>query len=256
MAKPASRVQLGEYCLRRLGYPVIDINVDDDQVEDRIDDALQKLQEFHFDGVEKIYMKHQITALDMTNQYIPIPDAVIGVVRMFPVNLGANQGSSSSNGVDFNIFNLNYQIRLNDLNNFTSTSLVYYSIAQSHLALMQQMLNGESTIRFNKHQNRLYIDLEWGNDISEGTYLVIECYRIVDTDTFSDVYNDSFLKDYTTALIKRQWGENMKKYNNYTLPGGMQINSQQIYDEAVAEIQKLEERLRDRYEMPMEFMIG
>ncbi len=256
MATPNSRTALKDYCLRRLGFPVIDINVDDDQVDDRVDDALQKYAEYHFDGTEKDYLAVQITEQMLTDKYIPVPDSVIGVSYVFAITGDSTAVTNSSAGGSFNIFDLNYQLRLNELYDFTSSSYTYYWIARSHIRMLEMILTGENPIRFNKKMGRVYIDMNWGAEALAGQYLVFECVKVLDPDTFTKVYNDHWLKNYSTALIKRQWGENMKKYGNYVLPGGMVINATEIYSEAVLEIQKLEEDLRDTHEEPPMFLVG
>lgn len=254
MAKPASKEQLKDYCLRRLGFPVIDINIDDDQVDDRIDDAIQLYGEYHFDGTEKDYVAYQMTSQDITNKYINLPDSVLGVTRVFPLSTDTVNSGSGSN---FNIFDLNYQLRLNELYEFTSSSYTYYYIARSHIRMLEMILVGDNPIRFNKKMDKLFIDMNWSApEVPANTYIIIECYKYLDPDTYTRVYNDSWLKEYTTQLIKKQWGENMKKYANYTLPGGIQVNGQQIYDEAAAEVIRLEQKLRDEFEEPSMFEVG
>lgn len=254
MATPNSRSTFKDYCLRRLGFPVVDINVDEDQVEDRIDDALIKFQEFHFDATRKDYYGYQMTQQDITNRYIPIPSDVLGVTTIFPITADVvNNGSS----VSFNIFDLNYQLRLNELYDFTTSSYTYYWIARSHIRMLEMIITGENPIRFNRKMDRLYIDMNWTSpEVPAGRYVMIECWRSLNPTEYPKVYNDPWLKSYATALIKRQWGENMKKYGNYTLPGGMVINAQTIYDEASAEIISLEETVRDVYEEPPQFIVG
>lgn len=254
MANPNSRSTLKDYCLRRLGFPVIDINVDEDQVEDRIDDALKKFQDYHYDGTHKDYYAYLMTENDITNRYIPLPTDVLGVTSVFPISADVvNNGSS----VNFNIFDLNYQLRLNELYDFTTSSYTYYWIARSHIRMLEMIIQGENPYRFNRKMDRLYIDMNWSApEVPAGRYVLVECWRALDPTTYPKVYNDTWLKTYTTALIKRQWGENMKKYGNYVLPGGMVINAQTIYEEAVTEITKLEESLRDTHEEPPQFLIG
>lgn len=255
MATPNSRTALKDYCLRRLGFPVIDINVDEDQVEDRVDDALQKYAEFHFDGTEHDYLAIEFTQDMVNNKYIPVPDSVLGVRKVFAI--GGDSTSISSDGVNFNIFDLNYQLRLNELYDFTSSSYTYYWIARSHIRMLEMILIGENPIRFNKKMGRVYVDMNWESpEFKVGNYMVFQCQKVLDPDTYTKVYNDSWLKSYTTALIKRQWGENMKKYGNYVLPGGMVINAVDIYSEAVQEIMGLEQSLRDVYEEPPMFEVG
>lgn len=254
MAQPASKQELKDYCLRRLGFPVVDINIDDDQVDDRVDDALQKYAEFHFDGTDKQYLKYLLTPTDYTNRYLTLPDAIIGVTRVFPIS---SDTVNSGSGTNFNIFDLNYQLRLNELYEFTSSSYTYYWIARSHIRMLEMILVGENPVRFNKKMNKLYVDMNWtGKEVPEGRYMIIECQAVLDPTTYTKVYNDFWLKEYSTQLIKKQWGENLKKYGNYTLPGGMIINGQQIYDEASAEIIRLEDQLRDTYEEPPMFEVG
>lgn len=253
MAKPTSKAELKDYCLRRLGFPVIDINVDDDQVDDRVDDALQLFHEFNFDGLSREYLAVKIKVGDAANTFVSLPTDVVGVTRIFRIN----GETTNSNGSNFNMFDLNYQLRLNELYDFTSSSYIYYWIARTHIEMLDQILIGENPIRFNKKMNRLYVDMNWANDeIAVDQYMMVECTRELDADTYTKVYNDDWLKEYTTQIIKKQWGENMKKYGNYTLPGGMIINGQQIYDEAVVEIARLEIKLRDTYEEPPEFLVG
>jgi hypothetical protein len=247
MASVTSREELRDYCLRRLGAPVIEINVDDDQVEDRIDDAFQFYREYHFDAVEKIYLKHQITQQDITNQYITVSNLVVGVERILPF-------SNRSDGT--NIFSINYQILLNDLYSLMSTNLIYYYQVKQELELINQILVGTKPIRFNRHMNRLYMDMDWTADAIAGDYVVVECYRILDPDTYRDVYNDMFLKRYCTALIKRQWGENLKKFAGVQLPGGVTINADQIYQDAIAEITQIEGEMQSRFELPVDFFTG
>lgn len=254
MATPTTKQQLKDYCLRRLGFPVVDINIDDDQVDDRVDDALQRYAEFHFDGTSNEYLKYQLTETDYTNRYLTLPDAVIGVKRIFPIS---SDTVNSGSGTNFNIFDLNYQLRLNELYEFTSSSYTYYWIARSHIRMLEMILVGENPIRFNKKQNRLYVDMNWKNEeVPVGKFMIIECMQVLDPATYPDVFNDSWLKEYATQLIKKQWGENLKKYNGFSLPGGMTINGQQIYDEASAEIIRLEDVLRDTFEEPPGFEVG
>lgn len=319
----ASREGLKDYCLRRLGHPVIEINVDDDQIEDRIQDAIEFWHEYHFDGVEKMYLKAQVVAstlklqgvsaalfnlgekirgatsgataevyeikglnelvLKATNgtfangeiitgqtsgisattltanaftlgnwdtQYFQISDAVTGITRIFSV------GPSTTGTNPRNIFDVVYQFRLTDMYDLLSTDLVYYSQVKQHLQTLEMLLPGERTIRFNRKMNRLYVDVNWLETFTPGSYVVAECFRILDPEQFTEVYNDIFLKRYATALIKRQWGENMKKFEGMTLPGGVKMNGQQIYDEAIKEIADIEQEMQNRYELPVDFMVG
>jgi hypothetical protein len=253
MATPTSRSQLKDYCLRKLGFPVIDINVDDDQLEDRIDDALQKFRDYHYDGTEEIYLAHAVTAGDVSNNYITVADSIIGVSRVLPISSGS---ISSDSQQGFNIFDINYQIRLNDFYNLLSSSYTYYVIAREHLAMLDMIVTGELPFKYNKKVNQIQIQMDWANRVAVGDYLAFEAIRIVDPDTYNKVFNDSWLKEYTTALFKEQWGSNLKKYGNFVLPGGMVINGQQIYDEAVVELKELDEKLRDVYESPPQMLVG
>lgn len=322
MATVSSRETLKDYCLRRLGHPVIEINIDDDQVEDRIDDALQFYREYHFDGTEEIYLKTQVTPSNLVisgnvvtgnanafvagdiivgatsgattkfhrvstantilvystsetdfqvgetitgslsgatdtvtsltkgsydNKYFEISDAVIGIKRVLPFY---NKASGIS------IFDIRYQMIVQDLYNLMSVDMIHYSMVKTHLEMINMLLVGQKPIRYNRHMNRLYVDMNWDDNSILGDYLIAECYRILDPDTFTDVYDDMFLKRYATALIKRQWGENLKKFQGVTLPGGVILNGQQIYDEAVAEITKIEEEIQIRFELPVDFFTG
>ena len=246
MAKPASREELKDYCLRRLGHPVIQINVDEEQLEDRIDDALAFYHEYHHDGVEKVYLKHQITDEDRTNKYITIPEPVVGIVSIFPFG-------SSFNST--NLFSIRYQIALNDLYDFTTTSMVPYTNMMRHIELLEEVLVGQIPIRFNKHTDKLYMDMDW-NRVVTGDYALIECYRILDPDAYTDVYSDRWLLRYTTAVFKLQWGENLKKFDGIAMPGGITFNGQKIWDEATDEIKLLEDQMATTYSLPATDMIG
>ena len=238
MANPASRQQLKEYCLRRLGEPVVDVNVDDEQLEDRIDDALKFYQDYHYDGTERIFLKHQITAADKTNEYIEINDNIIGIIRVFDIGDSINSS---------NLFNIRYQIHLNDLFDFTSTTYVPYVTAMRHVEQLEEIFVGKKPIRFNRHKNQLHIDMDWETDVLVGEYVIVEAYRILDPDTYTDVYGDRWLREYTTQLFKRQWGENLKKFEGMQLPGGLQFNGQQIYNEAQDEILRMESEVTTNY---------
>lgn len=253
MAQPASREELKDYCLRRLGFPVVDINTDDDQLEDRIDDSLQKFREFHFDGTQREFLGIQLTQTDIDNEYLQLADSIINVSRVFPFT-GFSLSSQGSQG--FNIFDINYQIRLNDFYNLTSSSYTYYVIARQHLELLDMVVTGVQPYTYNKKVNRLYIQTSWSGRYKENDFVCIECHRIVDPEVYANVYNDIWVKNYTTALFKRQWGENLKKYGNYVLPGGITVNGQQIYNEAMMEVEKLEVELRDTYEEPTAMLVG
>jgi len=253
MASPASRSQLKDYCLRKLGFPVIDINVDDDQLEDRIDDALQKFRDYHYDGTEEIYLAHQVTSGDIANTYIQVSDNISGVTRLLPISSGSISSSSSQG---FNIFDINYQIRLNDFYNLLSSSYTYYVIAREHLAMLDMIVTGEIPFSYNKKVNRINLHMDWAGRLAVGDYIVFQAIQIVDPSTYTKVFNDSWLKSYTAALFKMQWGNNLSKYTNYTLPGGLVVNGEKIYNDAVAEIEILHTKLREEYELPPQMIVG
>lgn len=247
MSVPASREQLKDWCLRQLGFPVIEINVDDDQVDDRIDEAFQYFQQFHFDGVERVYTKHQITSEDIANKYIPLTDNIIGVTRIFPV---------SSSNATVNMFDLRYQLRLHELYDFTSTSYVNYVLTMQHIRTLDMLFSGEQPIRFNRHTNRMYLDWNWMQYSEPGEWLIIEGRVITDPEVYNRVYNDMMLKRLATAYIKRQWGANMSKFAGMQLPGGITMNGPQIYQDAINEIKEIEEQIRNTYEEPPQFLLG
>jgi hypothetical protein len=246
MAVPTTRAAFKEYCLRRLGKPVIEINVDEDQVEDRVDDALRYYWDYHFDGTEKIYYKHLVTDTDKTNKYITVPDNVIGAVNLF------NIADPSIRSDD--LFNIRYQIALNDLYTLTSVSMVPYYMVMEHLSLISEMLVGKQLLRFNRHMNRLYIDMDWNSLSNE--YLLVEAYQIIDPTEYVDVWKDQWLLRYATALIKRQWGSNLTKFTGMQLPGGLTFNGEKIYNDAVAEITDLEDKMISSYSLPVMDMVG
>lgn len=246
MAVPSTRETFKQNCLRRLGAPVIEINVDDDQVDDRIDEALRYYWDYHFDGTEKIYYKYQVTQTDKDNKYITMPENIIGVVNIF--NVGASLNVN-------NIFNIRYQIALNDLYTLTNVSLVPYFMAMQHIQLIEEILVGRKPLRYNRHRNRLHIDMDWGL-VSVGEYIIVEAYEVVNPDTWTDAWADRWLLQYTTALIKRQWGNNLKKYQGMQMPGGITFNGQQIYNEAIEEINQLEKEMISSYSLPITDMIG
>ena len=271
MAIPSSKATLKTYCLRALGFGVIDINVSDDQVDDRLDEALQYFAQYHYDGIEKMYLKYQVTADDITraatnttttatdsvdntitasfgegNGFIPMPQAVVSVVNIFPF----------SDKTTNNMFDIRYQLRLNDLYDFSSTSIIHYEMTMKHLDFLEHLLVGEKPLRFNQHQNRLYIDMDWSNDIETGEFLIIECYRKLDPDSFTDIYDDIYLKRYATALIKRQWGANLSKFSGVAMLGGVTMNGETIFSQAQEEIQRLEEQIQLSFETPIDYMVG
>lgn len=253
MGQPSSRTELKDYCLRKLGFPVIDINVDDDQLDDRIDDAVQLFHNYHYDGTENIYLSQKATSQILNTDYVDLPDSIIGVNRVFPL-IGSSISSTSRNG--FNIFDINYQLRLNDFYNLMSSSYTYYVIAREHLAMLDMIITGELPFDYNKKTNRLYIHTDLSNRITTDDYLCFQVQRIVDTDAYEKVFSDIWVKAYTTALFKRQWGSNLSKYANYTLPGGLTVNGEKILADADAEIAKLELELREVYELPPAMLVG
>ena len=266
MAKPTSKAELKEYCLRRLGKPVLEINVSDDQIDDAIDYTIQKFQQFHYDGCEKVYLKHLLTqdvvdrAKTNTNStsdggndiwaeangYIEMPEHILSVEGLFGFT---DKGTR-------NMFDIRYQMRLNDLYDFSSTSVVHYEMTMQHLDLLDHILIGETAIRHNQHQNRLYLDADFKTDYVDGDYIVIECYRKLDPATFTDVWDDIFLKKYATQLIKMQWGANLSKFQGIQMLGGVALNGEQIYTQAQEQIDKLEEQIQLAYELPPMHMIG
>ena len=247
MAVPATRSEFKEYCLRKLGKPVIEINVDEDQVDDRVDEALKYFYDYHFDGSEKIYVKHLITSEDRNNKYITLPENINGVVRIF--DIGAATLSSND------IFNIRYQIALNDLYTLTSVSMVPYFMAMEHLALLEEMLVGKKPIRYSRHKDRLHVDMDW-NNVVDGGYLIVEAYEVIDPDVWTDAWGDRWLQNYCSALIKRQWGSNLIKFEGMQLPGGVQFNGQKIYDDSVDEIRRYEDEMISSYSLPVTDMIG
>ena len=251
MANPTTREELIEYCKRRLGDPVIEINVDDDQVEDRVDEALQYYQEFHSDATFKTYLKHQVTQTDVDNEYIPISSDVIFVSRLFPL--------ASAFGYSHNFFDIKYQMMLNDIadmQNFAG-DLAYYEQLQQYLSVLDMTLNGTPQVTFQRHANRLHIHGDFADsDIKVGDYVVAEVFQIVDPTSHTSVFNDMWLKEYTTALIKEQWGQNLIKFEGMQLPGGVTLNGRQFYEDARTEIEQLREKIRLEHEFPADFFVG
>ena len=246
MAVPTTRAEFKEYCLRRLGKPVLDINVDDDQVEDRIDEALRFFWDYHFEGSEKMYYKHQVTGQDKINKYITLPDNFIGAVNLFPIGQ-----SLSSN----NLFNIRYQITLNDLYDLTATTMVPYYLAMQHIQFLEQLLVGQQPLRYNRYSQKLYLDMSWDR-CNVGDYLIIEAYEVIDPQVYSRVWGDRFLTRYAAALIKRQWGDNLTKYKDVNLPGGTKFNADKIRDDAQREIESLEKEMITSWSLPAIDMIG
>lgn len=274
MAQPSSRAELKEYCLKQLGKPVLEINVDDDQIDNLIDDAIQYFHERHYDGIERVYLKHKITPTEKetikqtgisTTQsatvvgagltsisyvegvnYLPLPDSIIGVNSVLKLN-----SSTVSDG----LFNIKYQLFLNDVYYYGALDLLNYSMVKRYLEDLDHVLNPQAMIRFNKTNHKLYLDIDW-TEVGQNEYLIIDCYRIINPSEATKVYNDFWLKRYLTALIKKQWGMNMIKFNGVQLPGGIVLNGRQIYEDGLAEIEKLEEQLKNEYELPPIDLIG
>ena len=276
MAQPSSRAELKEYCLKQLGKPVLEINVDDDQIDNLIDDAIQYFHERHYDGIERVYLKHRLTPANkniaaqstpvgsattspvvvgagLTSatyvegvNYLPLPDSIIGVNKVLKIN-----SSSVSDG----LFNVKYQIFLNDVYYFGAIDLLNYAMVKRYLEDLDYLLNPDVQVRFNKLNHKLYLDIDW-KQIAADQYVIIDCFRIVNPNDAPKLYNDWWLKKYLTALIKKQWGQNMIKFNGVQLPGGIQLSGRQIYDDGVGEIEKLEEQLKKEYELPPMDLIG
>jgi hypothetical protein len=247
MAVPTTRTEFKEYCLRKLGKPVIEINVDDDQVEDRIDESLRYYWDYHFDGTEKLYYKHQVTEQSKIDKYITLPENIIGAVRVFPI---ADPMMRSDD-----LFNIRYQIALNDIYSLTSVSMIPYYMVMEQLALITEMLVGQQPIRYSRHKDRLYVDMDWGK-INVGEFLLIEAYEVVDPNEYVDVWADRWLQNYVTAKIKYQWGSNLTKFTGMQLPGGVQFNGEKIFNDAQQEIEKMEAEMISSYSLPVSDMVG
>jgi hypothetical protein len=247
MAKITSREKFKEYILRRLGSPVIDINVDDEQIEDRIDDALLKYRDYHFDGMQHVYYPYQLTQTDINNQYVTLPEDFVGVTRIFDIN--------DSYGA-MNLFNIRYQLHLNELFNISSVSVTPYVVAMRHIEFLEEVFVGKKPIRYNRNTDKLYIDMAWNDDTVAGQFIMIDGYREVNPEENPDVWDEPWLRQYATQLVKRQWGEHLKLYEGMNLPGGITFNGQKIWDEAQEEIQKLEDTVINDYSLPVTDMIG
>ena len=247
MAKPTSREEYKQYCLRNLGSPVIDVNVDDEQLEDRIDEALQYYRDYHYDGTIHDYVKHQITAEDIANEFIPIGEHIQGIVRVFDID-DTGVGASS-------LFNVRYQIHLNDLYQFSSATYAPYVSAMTNIATMEEIFVGKQPIDFNRHVNKLFIRMDF-SELTVGEFIIIEVYRTTDPDVHTDVWNDRWLLRYGTALFKRQWGENLSKFAGVQLPGGITLDGPRIMSEAREEISNLEQEMITSYSLPVHDMSG
>ena len=258
MAVATSRQSHIDWCLRSLGDPVIEINVDDDQLEDRVDESLEYFREYHSDAIFRTFLKHQVTATDVTNEYITIPDNIVQVSRLFPIE--AHGGGTT------NFFDIKYQMMLNDMTSINNTmgNLAYYEMMQQYLSLIDMRLNGQPQVTFIRKKNRLHIHGDFADgDIIAGKFLVAEVYQTIatadsagDVEGYQNIWNDLWLKEYTTALFKRQWGQNLIKFEGMTLPGGVTLNGRQLFDDALQEITQLRERIRLEFEMPADFFVG
>ena len=258
MAKPQSRNQLIDYCLRRLGYPVIEINVDDEQIEDRVDDALQMFMEHNSEGSSRIAQFVEITSTDISNGYVDLNtafsgvynDRILSVTRVFPIN-----DSTSS----INFFDLKYQMRLNDLTDLATGigDLAYLEQMEQYLSTIDLKLTGHPQVNFNRIDAKLYIqgDLGAGGELNAGDKIMVEMFVSTDA-SFANVYNNVFVKEYTTALLKLQWGENLVKFDGITLPGGVTLNGRQIVEDAKAEIEIIRQRIFNEYDTPVDFFVG
>ena len=251
MSQPTTRRQLIDFCLRRLGEPVIEVNVDEDQLQDKVDDAIQVYREYHSDATKKVYLKHVVTEQDVSNEYIVLDNDIIFVSRLFPI--------SSSFGASYNFFDIKYQMMLNDIADLQNYAgdLAYYEQMQQYLSLLDTKLNGVPQTNFVRRENKLYIFGDFADqDIQAGDYIVAEVYIQLNADTNESIYNDMWLKNYTTALIKHQWGQNLIKFEGMQLPGGVTMNGRQLYDDAQSEIEKLLEQVRLEHELPVDFYVG
>lgn len=246
MAQPTTRAEFREYCLRKLGKPVIEINVDHDQIEDRLDEALSYYWDYHFDGTEKTYVKHQVTQQNKDDKYLPVPENVIGVVNLFPISTGL---------VGSGIFSAKYQFILNNLHEFVNYNMINYFMSFQYLAFMEELLVGRQPLRYNRHVNKLYIDMDWDR-LEVGDWIIYECYQVVDPGTYADVWKDRWLQNYATAKIKYQWGTNLTKFIGLNLPGNVQFNGERILQDAQEEIQRMEQEMISSYSLPVHDLVG
>tara|TARA_R110000822_G_scaffold52235_12_gene135436 strand:+ start:8240 stop:8992 length:753 start_codon:yes stop_codon:yes gene_type:complete len=250
MAVPTTRATFKDYIKRKLGHPVIEINLDDDQIEDRIDDALRFWQDYHFDGTEKLFVSHAVTQTDIDVKYLDLGDtldnSIIGISRML-----------SSSGQSTNMFSVRYQMAFNDVATYSTRGvreMSNYWMRMSHLNMIQDLLSGMSNLRFNRVTNKVYIDWDWAADVALGDHIVLETYQKVG-DT-AELWGDAFLKDYATALVKEQWGMNLSKFEGVQLPGGVTLNGRAILEDARTEIERLKEQMSLSYELPVDFLVG
>ena len=280
--QPSTRQELVTYCKRQLGAPVLEVNVADEQIDDILDDSIQYFQERHFDGTIQMFMKYKVTETDIkrgraregrtdnvgivtttatstidggttsfsweeTSNYLQVPPEVIGVTKIFHYD--------GSNTITNNMFSVKYQLFLNDIYYWGSTEILTYAMVKTYLEDINFLLTTQKQIRFNQRQDRLYLDVDWAN-VTEGDYIIMDCYRVLNPNDYTRVWNDSFLKPYLTALIKRQWGMNLIKFQGVKLPGGVELNGRQIYDDAEKEIERIREMMSNSYELPPLDMIG
>lgn len=243
---PASREQFKQYCLRKLGAPVLKINVDEDQVDDRVDEALLYFADYHFDGTDKIYYKYALTANDIQNKFITMPDNIIGVVNLFEIGDALNMN---------NMFNIRYQIALNDLYTLTNVSMVPYYMAMQNIQMLEQLLVGRQPLRYNRHVNKCYIDMDW-NIVNVNDYIILECYTVIDPNEYPKVWGDRWLQRYATCLIKIQWATSLTKFTGMKLPGGVMFNGEKMMEEALNERAALEKEMIYTYSIPVLDMIG
>ena len=246
MSTPTTKAEFKEHCLRRLGKPVIEINVDEEQIDDRVDEALSYYQDYHFDGMEHVYYKHQVTQDDIDNKYITLPDNIIGVVDLFDI------GDSTSTN---NLFNIRYQIALNDLYDLSRYELVPYYMNFQNIRMIEEILVGKQTFHYSRVGNKLHIHMKWDRT-PVGNYIICKAYKVWDPSTYPDIWKDRWLLRYAACLIKIQWGSNLIKFEGMQLPGGVQFNGQKLYDDAIAERQQLEEEMATAYSYPPDDMVG
>jgi hypothetical protein len=251
MALPATRQQYIDYCLRKLGDPVIEINVDEDQIEDRVDEALLYYREYHSDATVRTYLKHQITSDDVSNEYISLSSDILFVSKVFPLASNFNSGR--------NFFDIKYQMMLNDMASLIhfAGDLAYYEQMQQYLSMLDMKLNGQPQVQFSRRENKLYIFGDFADgDIKAGDYIIVEVYTQLDPNTNTSIWSDMWLLDYGTALIKQQWGANLLKFEGMQLPGGVMMNGRQYYDDATTDIERLRESIRLEHELPADFFLG
>lgn len=244
-AIPTNRATFIAYCKRELGAPVININLDDDQIEDAIDDALNYFRQYHYDATHRTYLKHRIEQIDIDNEYIPCDESIITVVRIIKTDAD-----------NISLFDFRYQLKLQDFYNFSNVSMQNYYIVEQKMALLDFILNVDPQINFSRHMNRINLNADWKHDVTIGDYFIFEVYQAIDETTFGSIWNNPWLKEYATALIKKLWGATMKKHGNTLLVGGNTLNGQQMYDEAVTEIKELRRSVREDFQAPPRMFLG